>query len=560
MYVPFSIAPVVHADHHSEDKAAPKSPLPQRPNSFCVPDDDDYPEEVVPLTVPTKCAVEDAYAVGDSDIASDAENEAPSEHTPMTPTSSKGRPSVEPDSADHPKSSQDPRNKLDFGPYSSPIGLCDKEPSEISQDDILHIDAGSNDDDDGADSYPGSMYEDEDLGRCSDWDYDNYSNDLDDGSRPELCVWEPKGGPSNEVNRTSVTESHNTGYAEPRNDMEDEIFIPWGSNTNSVGGIPKQKEAEGHSASSTADNLESGLDKSAPGPQLQGPEHFETESRRVPPSLAAFAPGPTMNPSGRTYDRGFPHYNHFAPPTSFQAYPPRGSSQYDPCLLSAQGNSHAPYRDGPFMSNQPIAPSGGSSTASNLPEPPYFGNLVDIAKRLDGSYQQREQPDQFSFIIADDKPSGASDNIKAHPSILDPVKPSDDVAKKSLKRKASEIELESPTSDSCVDPSLFEKRPSGDSALRTANTSQESFSQDAQRVPDGEAKCSISQLTDLHPIEKQHTESGPDGQPPRKRVNTGKKPGARSFATHATTAVVGAVLGGLGTIIALASLPPEYFN
>lgn len=119
---------------------------------------------------------------------------------------------------------------------------------------------------------------------------------------------------------------------------------------------------------------------------------------------------------------------------------------------------------------------------------------------------------------------------------------------RSLKRKASEME-----SESFAD----ENSPFTNIILGKMNASQESFSQDAQpKTRDVETE----RLTPLLDEVAVRSERGPGDQPPQKRVKSAQKPLMGSFATHATTAIVGAMLGGLGTIVALASVPPEYFH
>ncbi|KAJ5115138.1 hypothetical protein NUU61_000897 [Penicillium alfredii] len=51
-----------------------------------------------------------------------------------------------------------------------------------------------------------------------------------------------------------------------------------------------------------------------------------------------------------------------------------------------------------------------------------------------------------------------------------------------------------------------------------------------------------------------------ESEPPRKRVKPGHSSLSRNLASHAATAIISAVLGGLGTIAALAALPPDYFS
>ena len=90
----------------------------------------------------------------------------------------------------------------------------------------------------------------------------------------------------------------------------------------------------------------------------------------------------------------------------------------------------------------------------------------------------------------------------------------------------------------------------------------QSFSQDAQRPQPLE---SYSQDTDLNTIPSAEvrdaiTSALSENEPPTKRVKSTHPTPSKNLASHAATAVVGALLGGLGTIAMLAALPPDYFH
>ena len=244
------------------------------------------------------------------------------------------------------------------------------------------------------------------------------------------------------------------------------------------------------------------------------------------------------------------------------------------------------------MASPPTAESGGASSAPNLGNFTYLDNF-DLEDRLDEQgYHQLRQPsnsvESLAPIQGNYKPE--PDQSRAKPNDTASGEKSDRVlgkyderklrsssqneagvtpaggattSKGPLKRKANEMETDSLAFDpDTADLSFLEQATTGSFSLGAVDASQESFSQDAQpRVSGGEAKGSASQFTDLlYPIEENRSMPTPRGQPPRKRVKTNKKSRAGSFATHATTAIVGALLGGLGTIVALASLPPGYFH
>ncbi|CAG8910063.1 unnamed protein product [Penicillium egyptiacum] len=93
------------------------------------------------------------------------------------------------------------------------------------------------------------------------------------------------------------------------------------------------------------------------------------------------------------------------------------------------------------------------------------------------------------------------------------------------------------------------------------------FSQDAQRLPVDPASQPDSDLNTIPSEAKDAISSAlaendsafAENDRPAKRIKS-NHPTSKSLASHATTAVVSALLGGLGTIAALAALPNEYFQ
>ncbi|KAJ5753938.1 uncharacterized protein N7511_008091 [Penicillium nucicola] len=98
--------------------------------------------------------------------------------------------------------------------------------------------------------------------------------------------------------------------------------------------------------------------------------------------------------------------------------------------------------------------------------------------------------------------------------------------------------------------------------MESTPNDMECFSQDAQ-CPN--LLASYSQGTDLNTIASAEVQDAiasalSENEPPAKRVKSTHSAPSRSLASHAATAVVGALLGGLGTIAMLAALPPDYFH
>lgn len=97
------------------------------------------------------------------------------------------------------------------------------------------------------------------------------------------------------------------------------------------------------------------------------------------------------------------------------------------------------------------------------------------------------------------------------------------------------------------------------------DTSKEIYSQDAQPQPSLDHYNSSTQATGIHTIKE--TAPAPEEERPSKRVKAfegvrGEAPQAghgRGFVSHTATAIAGALIGSVGTVALLASLPPDFF-
>lgn len=140
------------------------------------------------------------------------------------------------------------------------------------------------------------------------------------------------------------------------------------------------------------------------------------------------------------------------------------------------------------------------------------------------------------------------------------------------KRKADEMESVAmpqapPYPDEFAGHSSVNAYASGANTLplgtsqRVDDIDKESFFHDAQPRPLLSDLDDSTQHTGLYPIPEDKLEkprSVPEVERPSKRLKTSDE-GRGRFVTHAATALAGAVVGGLGTIALLASLPPDYF-
>ena len=155
-----------------------------------------------------------------------------------------------------------------------------------------------------------------------------------------------------------------------------------------------------------------------------------------------------------------------------------------------------------------------------------------------------------------------------------PVADEGTTPKRVPKRKADELEFEPPSTEPAVQTSLTAEESFQDAqpqAVNEAVSPSPQISDDAWNSspqPLKETPTSSPPLSDV-PIpaalesSAHHAPASADTRP-RKRPkisHTRKGPQPRTgFAAHATTAAIGVLVGGLGTIAALASLPSEYFS
>ena len=73
------------------------------------------------------------------------------------------------------------------------------------------------------------------------------------------------------------------------------------------------------------------------------------------------------------------------------------------------------------------------------------------------------------------------------------------------------------------------------------------------------SQSKIASVTQVKALQAVPFVSGNEEERPAKRARTGNATGRTSFATLAATALAGAVVGGVGVVAALVSLPQDFF-
>ncbi|KAL4870308.1 hypothetical protein BDV12DRAFT_60010 [Aspergillus spectabilis] len=203
-------------------------------------------------------------------------------------------------------------------------------------------------------------------------------------------------------------------------------------------------------------------------------------------------------------------------------------------------SSRASYNDGPFTTRQPMSTAGPSSviTASNISKPDYTPFMDPLSPLM-----------PRTSCVANVKPSSTSMPTLHEWEALS----ADSNATSPKKRKATEMESESPENSLFVSNLISATSPAD--AATSTNEDADADLPDAQ--PQSIApilNTSDPQLTTVS-VPQNSSEAKKDERPSKmvKTSHTG------SIKSHAATAIIGAVVGAVGTIAALASLPADYF-
>ncbi|KAL4753071.1 hypothetical protein BDW72DRAFT_191435 [Aspergillus terricola var. indicus] len=265
--------------------------------------------------------------------------------------------------------------------------------------------------------------------------------------------------------------------------------------------------------------------------------------REVPDNSSYFPTGPLQSSFADDEVQRLRFYSsgqlpgHFSSHTNPTLLPPILQKQLPPVRYSLDAMPFqtpylmsTPYNDGPFATSRPVArvASPQANTSSSSSKPDIMPFMDSLAPMMPGTS------------------SDATQNLTTNIS--------------SKKRKASEIDSEAAEhdhqesgitsgpetqqtlnkNDDLPDADLPDAQPQTVAALLNA----ESY------VLDG----SDSQLTTVSVPE--NSKEAKESERPSKMVKTSHRGSIRS---HAATAIFGAVVGAVGTIAALASLPPDYF-
>ncbi|GLA43761.1 hypothetical protein AnigIFM63309_001856 [Aspergillus niger] len=287
--------------------------------------------------------------------------------------------------------------------------------------------------------------------------------------------------------------------------------------------------------------------------QSTGPSKIMSTEAPPPPILLQ----PTLSSSyGKTVDRSVPSYQNSPPMMHMDWWNPRTTANTS-YSLNIPPTPQVPYADGPFVNNESFllgetgsaCNRGADSVIASMGTP---GFISEEAAPSDGQEIQEtpmpeKQPDPTPTPLP---------QMQRSETGLDSVQ-----TNKSLKRKAEDVDGPSGSSE----PDVATDHQDGvDSSMTSDSQSsdQETCYPDAQPQMLADQQEIPSQLADLDSAKELLSVDDPidDARmtaPPTKRAKTSS---AGRFASHAATAALGVAIGAFGTIAALASLPPDYFQ
>ncbi|RLL95638.1 hypothetical protein CFD26_105222 [Aspergillus turcosus] len=543
-------------------------------NTFCVPDDDDEVIEIVD-EAPMDSASTGSYVPDDADICSDSDHhQSAGNSTPMTSPPKKDA-SVEmmenkssapaSDLQSHVIRSQQSPIDLEEENIDHPLVTPRMTPPSVEDayegsyagmaDDMGDIDYAPDSEpvhtgySRGASASGSSLWEESDEQEDSDDDLVSHSSlgvDTDGFIREADAV-------ASNVPSTSMVYESLVAVAVSKG-VESQAENRW---------IPSQNDPS--CSIEVTSNEQVGLQPDAP--TLNGwkstANEDSTESTplkfgwsRIPQPVGTS--DPASHSSGRSLDHSLACFHHTTSPSGAEeCWPHVGYHPIDPPLTERENNdssisqdhrtSDAPYTDGPFVNSQAHAAFDTVATM-NTDQSSQEQRPIEVQSREDNS---RVDLQTKPHLISSMAGLGATRDSNTRLSIADIVDTSAWAAtcgaNPSRKRKASEMASDSEE----LDHDLARRFPH---ATSIDICDFDSFSQDAQpQVLPVDLDASLSHLTGLHTVAKT---AAPESERPSKKQRVS---GAGSFGSHVASALLGAMVGGLGTVALLASLPTDYF-
>ncbi|RAL02064.1 FHA domain protein [Aspergillus ibericus CBS 121593] len=301
------------------------------------------------------------------------------------------------------------------------------------------------------------------------------------------------------------------------------------------------------------------MGNTAPDSHCQGMRPAGITTTEAPPPSVFLQPTPSPQ-SRKALDHPAPSFHSTPSVLPMDWWNPRSTTN-TAYALHTPPTPQVPYADGPFVNNEsfllgdtapnfkPSTESVAASTATamekNQEAPPNYGPEIQKTTAIaweqhkvsSASFPQAPRLEQESIAVPENR---------------------------SLKRKAEDIDGPSPASG--LDTAVYDEDPvdiiiSSDNQSPGCSNEETCFPDAQPPVPVNKLEIT-SQLTDLDIAKEPPVVDGPVGdadvvERPSKRA---KRSTAGKFASHAATAALGVAIGAFGTIAALASLPPDYFQ
>lgn len=304
-------------------------------------------------------------------------------------------------------------------------------------------------------------------------------------------------------------------------------------------------------------------------PYNMRPGNFTMHATRLslPPNTLNRAPSPSDAAMAKPCE--FPTHNSGVPGGQ---YPYSNSQQWSTPMASAyssawpctfDGRSHAPYdeRFGDFPYSY-----GASCASGQVPSDPlraYQSQLSMLdAQGFPGTKQINrpsctlpQPPWQQPPIFKLNSPVTAPTAVANVPETAS--KPTAKVSIDSIVERVADEPMPSQN-----DNKLKRKADdmTSDSVPESTSTTPNHVAQiEAASLPACRSQSKIASMTQVKALQAVPSVSGNEEERPAKRARSGNETGRSSFATLAATALAGAVVGGVGVVAALVSLPQDFF-
>ncbi|KAE8338113.1 hypothetical protein BDV24DRAFT_138848 [Aspergillus arachidicola] len=280
-----------------------------------------------------------------------------------------------------------------------------------------------------------------------------------------------------------------------------------------------------------------------------------------------------LHPSGKLFDHSLAGFNctvFTQAMETWQAHPADGSAY----PFSDHCSTRPPYKDGPFVNSLSQFVDSNNRDDAIVPAAaataPGHENMQ--SRSTDIEIRGTEAGDdinpsnvgvQSSSLLEKTCPPECDTFASSHNNVDPSSTKATAIPKQGLKRKAMDAEINSQDDDSVVIQDTYPCTENNHSVdERPTEEEDDSCLPDAQpqiTVPElGNVPSQLTELPATQASQKSdsHSLSIPDNGRPSKRLKT---TATANLKSHAATAALGAIVGAVGTIAILASLPADYF-